>query len=335
MKAIVFRKPGGAAHLEEYEKPHPQSGQVRVRVLAASLNRRDFWIKKGIYKNSQYPCIPGSDASGIVDAVGDMVDKSHLGREVIINPAIGWGENEAYHSTDFQILGLPMPGTLAEYVCVPLINIWPKPPGWSYEKAAALPLAGLTAYRALFTRGKVMKGENVLITGIGGGVAVVLLKFARAAGANVFVSSSSLKKIKKAIQLGATAGVLYTKKDWEEQLATMVEHGFDLIVDSAAGKNFPQLLSLLRLGGRIVNFGGTAGPIKELTAASLFWKQASILGTTMGSNKDFQEMLQLVSQNTLEPEIDKIFPMEDCEIAFKHMENHEQFGKIVIKINNE
>jgi zinc-binding alcohol dehydrogenase/oxidoreductase len=333
MKAIVFESPNSPCRIIETEVPKPGPGEILVRIVAASLNRRDYWIKKGIYQGSKYPVIAGSDGAGIIEDVGQADFDTLKGKEVIINPALHWGDNPAYHGKHFEILGSPRQGTFAEFICVPAENIWPKPAGWSFEKASSLPLAGLTAYRALFTRGGLNKRENVLITGIGGGVAMFLLKFATAMGANVFVSSGSEKKIKRAVQLGAIGGVNYNQPDWVEKLNDLSADGFDLIIDSAAGSNFSDLPSLLKIGGRIVIFGGTAGKINDLTAAKIFWKQASILGTTMGSPMDFENMLKLIQEYGIDTEIDKIFPMDDAEIAFKHMENYEQFGKLVIRIN--
>lgn len=332
MKAVFFESPDNPCVIKETYRPEPKEGEVLIRVKATSLNRRDYWIKKGIYQGSVYPCIAGSDASGVVEAVGPETDESMVGKEVIVNPAINWGSNPEYHSDQFEILGLPRQGTFAEYICVPAVNIVEKPPSWSFEKASAFPLAGLTAYRALFTRGGLKKGDNILVTGIGGGVSMFLLRFALAVEAKVYVTSSSEKKIKKAIQEGAVNGVLYTENGWEKQLMEMSGNGFELIVDSAAGENFATLLSLIKVGGKIVNFGGTAGKIPAITAAKIFWKQASILGTTMGSPEDFRNMMDFVVTHNIEPGIDKIFPMEDAELAFKLLENHEQNGKVVIKI---
>ncbi|MFP4288216.1 MAG: zinc-binding dehydrogenase [Bacteroidales bacterium] len=331
MKAVKFISADAPCTTEQADAPHPSDREVVVEIKAAALNRRDYWIKKGIYKGSEFPCIPGSDGSGIVTKVGKEVDEKWLNQPVIINPGINWGLNNDFHSNDFKILGLPDQGTFAQYVSVPVENIFPKPPEWTFEKAAALPLAGLTAYRALFTRGNLQTGEKVLITGAGGGVSSFLIKFAVAAGADVYVTSSSEKKIKKAVYLGAKKGVFYTEINWDEELKSEVGE-FDLIVDSAAGDGFEKLLSLLRIGGRIVIYGGTAGKINDLIAAKIFWKQATILGSTMGSPEDFRKMLDFVTSQKIDPEIDKIFPMEDAELAFKHMENQEQFGKIVIKI---
>ncbi len=333
MKAIVFESAGTPAKIMETEKPKPEKGEVRIKLIASSLNRRDYWIKKGIYQGSNFPCIIGSDGAGIVEEAGSGADPNLINKEVIINPALNWGNNPDFHGKNFKILGLPDQGTFAEYICVPAGNIWDKPTNLTFEQASSLPLAGLTAYRALFTRGGLKGRERILITGIGGGVSMYLLKFALASKAKVWVTSSSEKKIKKATQLGAEDGVLYTDANWDKMLLEKNPEGFELIVDSAAGENFGRFPSLLKIGGRIVNFGGTAGKIPEMTAAKIFYKQASILGTTMGSPEDFANMVEFVQKHKIQPEIDKIFPFEDTEIAFKHMENQEQFGKIVIKIS--
>ncbi len=334
MQAIFFNKADDICKIQEAQVPEPDKNEVRIKIKAAALNRRDYWIKKGIYQGAKFPCIIGSDGAGIIEKTGENVNEEWLNKAVIINPGLNWGDNPEAHGPDFQILGLPSQGTFAQYVCVPVDSLWNIPEGWTFEKAAALPLAALTAYRALFTRGNLRKGQKVFITGAGGGVAVFLIQFAVAAGAKVYVSSSSEKKIKKAVTIGAKGGVFYTEPGWENELEKMAKGKFDLIVDSAAGENFDKFPGLLNTGGKIVNFGGTAGKIPEMTAAKIFWKQASILGTTMGSNEDFKNMLEFVIKYKIEPVIDKILPMVDAELAFKQMENHEQFGKIVIKITD-
>lgn len=334
MQAIFFNKADDICKIQETQISEPGRNEVLIKIKAAALNRRDFWIKKGIYQGAKFPCIIGSDGAGIVEKAGKNVDKNWINKAVIINPGLNWGDDPDAHGPDFHILGLPTQGTFAQYICVPADSIWHKPDTWTFEKAAALPLAALTAFRALFTRGNLRKGQKVFITGAGGGVAVFLIQFAVAAGAEVFVSSSSEKKIKKATTLGAKGGVFYNQPDWENKLEKIAEGKFDLIIDSAAGENFEKFPGLLKTGGKIINFGGTAGKIPEMTAAKIFWKQASILGTTMGSPEDFKNMLNFVKKNNIEPVIDKIFPMVDAELAFKQMENHEQFGKIVIKITD-
>jgi zinc-binding alcohol dehydrogenase/oxidoreductase len=334
MKAIILKGPNQPFSIESVEQPQPAGGQVLVKLKAASINRRDVWIKQGNYPRLQYPSIMGSDGAGIVSAVGQGVDSKWIGRDVLINPSLYWGDQRAGQGPDFQILGIPSQGTFAGYICVPASNIYNIPDGYDYEKAAALPLAGLTAHRALFYRGDLKSGQTILITGIGGGVAGFLLGFAVRAGARVYVSSSSAEKLAKAASYGALDGVNYKEDGWIDQLKEWAPNGFDLIVDSAGGPDFPALIDLLKNGGKIVNFGRTAGPIPEMSPALLFYKQASILGTTMGSPADFESMLEFIEEYNMRPVIDAICDLENAEEAFGHVEKSAQFGKVVCRISD-
>jgi zinc-binding alcohol dehydrogenase/oxidoreductase len=333
MRAAIIKSVNEPIVIEKMPDPQPGPGEVVVQLRAAALNHRDLWIQKGAYHNKQYPCVLGSDGAGVVIATGTDVDKGLLNRAVLINPALHWGQRRQGHDKDFQILGMPTNGTFAEQVVVPAANVTDLPPGWNFEMGAALPLAGLTAYRALFYRGAAESGQTLLITGIGGGVATFLLTFAVAAGLRVYVSSSSEDKISMATNLGAAQGVLYTEESWTRQLLDAEPGGFDLIIDSAGGENFPKLLQLIKTGGKIVNFGGTAGKIPEIIPQRIFWKQASILGTTMGSPVDFAEMVKFAQAKEVRPVIDQVFAFEDVAEAFKHMESQQQFGKILLKFD--
>ncbi len=334
MKAIVLKTQESPLAFEDIEKPKPKTGEALVKLRAAALNHRDLWIRKGLYPNVKFPCVMGSDGAGVVEETGKGVDDFWLKKPVLINPALNWGDDRSGHGKDFEILGVPSQGTFAEYVCVPAENLHEIPYGWNFEHAAALPLAGLTAHRALFYRGGLKAGQQLLITGVGGGVASFLLAFAIKTEAKVYVTSSSGEKIKKAMEMGAVDGVNYQKENWKDELKKKEPEGFDLIVDSAGGSQFPVLLELLRTGGRIVNFGGTAGKIPEIVPARIFWKQASILGTTMGSPADFESMMEFVSDLDLRPVIDKHFTLDSAEEAFRHLDNQSQFGKVIINIGN-
>jgi len=212
---------------------------------------------------------------------------------------------------------MPDDGTFADYVAVPESNIYAAPTHLDDVHAAALPLAGVTAYRALFSRGQLQPGQNVLITGIGGGVAHLAMKMAIAIGAKVYVSSSQSLYIRQAREEGAVAGVNYRDDDWDKQLKQMCPDGWDLIIDSAGGEVFARLVRLLRYGGRIVTYGGTLGPINGLSPQVIFWKQLHILGSTMGSEEDFQAMLQLVERYRITPDVGKVFPLRQGEEAFQ------------------
>ncbi|MEO6005806.1 MAG: zinc-binding dehydrogenase [Opitutus sp.] len=312
--------------------PVPVAGEVVVAIKTAALNHRDVWIKLGQYAGLKYPCFPGSDGAGIVTSVGEGVDASWIGREVIINPSFGWGANERAQGSNFTILGLPRAGTFAEQVAVPAEQLAIKPATLSWEEAAAIPLAGLTAWRALVSRAELHAGERVLVTGIGGGVALFALQFAIAHGAEVWVTSSSDEKIARATALGAKGGGKYTESGWAKKLAEAAG-GFDVIVDSAGGEGFGSLLELAAPGGRIVFFGATRGNPPELAMRKIFWRQLSLLGTTMGSPNDWWAMTNYLTHHRLRPVISDILPLERASEAFALMQQGGQFGKIVLRVS--
>ncbi len=311
----------------EVPAPVPAAGEVVVALKAAALNHRDVWIKTGQYAGLKWPCLPGSDGAGVVVAG----DSPWAGREVIINPSFNWGETPCAQGPGFSILGLPRDGTLAEQIAVPVAQLAPKPTHLSWEEAAALPLAGLTAYRALFSRAKLQAGERVLITGIGGGVALFALQFAVAQGARVWVTSSATDKVARAVALGAAGGFDYTQEDWAAQAATQAG-AFDVIVDSAGGAGFETLIDLAAPGGRIVFFGATRGNPPGFTMRKVFFRQLSLLGTTMGSPTDWAEMGVFVAQHQIKPVVSEVFPLSRAADAFALMERGGQFGKIVVRI---
>ncbi|HVS92789.1 MAG TPA: zinc-binding dehydrogenase [Mucilaginibacter sp.] len=330
MKAVVLEAANQPLALKEVDKPVLAEDEVFVQIKAAALNRRDYWITVGQYAGIKYPSILGSDGAGIVAEAGSKASQNWLGKEVIINPCLNWGNHEEYQNRDFSILGLPEDGTFAEYVKVKVDYLYPKPPHLSWEQAAALPLAGLTSFRALFSKGHAKKGDKVLVIGVGAGTGVFTLQWAVAAGCQVFVTSGSGEKIERAKQTGACAGVNYKAQDWAEQLKLMAG-GFDVVIDSALGKDFDKLLDLCNPGARIVIFGGTAGNIPPLNGRKIFWKQLQILGTTMGSPADFKAMTDFVNEHKIVPVVDEVFPLAQAQKAIDKMANSSQFGKIVLK----
>jgi NADPH:quinone reductase-like Zn-dependent oxidoreductase len=320
MKALVLKTPGEFPSIEEVRVPAPKHHEMLVNLKASALNHRDIWIVKGKYPGVKFPVILGSDGSGI----------DENGREVIINPGLDWGENPKAQSKQFNILGLPKDGTFAEYLVIEKSQIFDKPTHLDFEQAAALPLAGITAFRVLFSRCKAQAGESILITGIGGGVALMCLNFAIAAKLSVFVTSSSEEKVKRALALGAEKGVIYKDENWQSKLQDMAG-GFDIIIDSAGGESFEKLIKLCNPGGRIGIYGGSIGLVNNLSPQVVFWRQISILGSTMGTNQEFSEMLKFVNRNKIVPSIDSIHGFEDYEKAFSKMEKGLQFGKIVLR----
>lgn len=332
MKAVVCPGKEQPLRVEEVAVPAAGPGEVIVAIKAAAFNHRDWWIRQGQYANLRYPIILGSDGSGVVYEVGEHVSIDWLDREVVMNPGLNWGDNPEYHSREFKMLGLPDDGCFARYIKVPASALFPKPPYLSFEEAAAIPLAGLTGYRALFTKGNLKTGDHVLLTGIGGGVALLMLQMAVAVGAKVYVTSGDDAKIEKAKKLGAAGGVNYKTEGWHKLLQAFSE-GFDLIVDSAAGDGFRNFIDLAKPGGRIVFFGGTQGAITNLNPQKIFWKQLQIKGTTMGTPEEFEAMLQLFEHHRIHPVIDEVCAMEDADKAIHKMENASQFGKIIMRID--
>lgn len=332
MKALVLDGVGQPVQLREVPTPQPQPGEVLVRLEAAALNHRDVWIQQGQYAGLRFPIILGSDGAGTVAELGEGVDESLRDLPVIIDPSQGWGDNPRAQARSFTILGLPHNGTFAEYVCVPAANVHPRPAHLSAAQAAALPLGGVTAYRALFTRGRLRAGERVLITGIGGGVALLALQLAVARGAEVWVTSGSADKIERARQLGAQGGISYREAGWGKALVQQAGGSFDLIVDSAAGPGVAELVEAAAPGGRLVFYGGTAGTMTNVPPRHIFWKQLDILGSTMGTAEDFDALLNLVNEARLVPVTDELFDLADGEKALCRMAEGQQFGKLVLQI---
>lgn len=329
MKAAVLVEVKQPLVLRELPEPVAAPGQAVVRLKAAALNHRDLWTQLGLYPNITLPITLGSDGAGLVTFVGSEADQAWVGREVIINPSLSWGPDPRTQGPDFRILGLPDNGTFAEQVVIPAINLSPKPAHLSWEQAAALPLAGLTAWRALFTRAQLKTGEHVLVTGVGGGAALFALQFAVAAGARVWVTSGSPDKIARTKSLGAAGGVNYREADWAGALEKQAGR-FDVIVDSAGGEGFARLIDLSAPGGRIVFFGATTGNPKGLDLRKCFFRQINLLGTTMGSPVDFAGMTRFVERYRIVPVVDRLFPLGSADAALRHMEAGAQFGKIVL-----
>jgi NADPH:quinone reductase-like Zn-dependent oxidoreductase len=320
MKALVLNNVNQVLDYQEVEELKFQEGHSVVHLKTAALNHRDVWIQKGQYAGIKFPSVLGSDGAGTSN-----------GRDVLICPSINWVKNSKVQPKDFRILGLPDDGTFAEQISVPSELLFDKPEHLSWTEAAALPLAGLTAYRSLFTKCDLQAGEKVLISGIGGGVALFAMQFAIAAGCEVYVTSSSDEKIEKAIALGAKGGANYNDANFSKKLQTEVG-GFDVMIDSAAGEGFAHFARLSNPGGRISFFGGTRGNIMNLNPQMVFYKQISIFGTTMGSSEEFAEMLDFVTKYKIKPVIDGTYTLSNGNAALEKMAQGTQFGKLVLTI---
>ena len=307
---------------ESVPDPVAGPGEVVVELRRAAVNRRDLLVRQGVYP-FPLPITPGSDGAGI---------RRDTGEEVVIQPGLFWGNGEDAPGPEFGILGGPRDGTYAELVVVPAENVFPKPARFSWEEAAAFPLAALTAWRALFTRGGVQPGETVLVLGAGSGVSTLAVQLAAQAGARVLVTSSSQAKVDRAVELGAEAGVLYTEADWPAAAKELAGgRGVDLVLDSV-GSTWDQSLQTLRPGGRVVVFGGTGGTEVALQVRPAYLQQLSILGTTMGSPRDFAALLHAVDGGSWKPVIDSVFPLAEADAAHERIKSKEHFGKIVLDV---
>lgn len=334
MRAVVLRETGGPEVLkvEQVGEPVPGPGEVVVKLEAAALNKRDSWIRQGMYAGITLPVILGSDGAGEIVATGSDVDDSLEGWRVVINPSLDWGGDARVQGPDFRILGLPDDGTYAEYVRVPASAIHTMPSSLSAEEAAAIPLAGLTAYRAVVTRGQAQVDEHVVITGVGGGVATMALQMARYAGARVTVTSGSEAKLARAQEFGAQGGVNYRDPSWVKALRELTDGGPHLVIDGTGGTQLDQLLDLVRPGGRIVTYGATLGPVPNLQVRRIFWKQLTLMGTTMGTDHEFADMLKWFETGAVSPIVDCVYPLEEAAAAHARMDAAEQFGKVVLKL---
>jgi len=319
--------------LIELQKPTLSEGMALVKLKAAALNRRDQWCREGKYPGLKYGVVLGSDGAGVVESVFDEKDHSWIGKAVVINPNIGWGDNPSVQSANYTILGMPSNGTFAQYVAIPVHRLHLKPAHLDAYQAAALPLGGLTAFRACIKKGKAATGKKVLITGIGGGVATMAFLFAKANGAKVFTTSGSTEKLKKSLGMGAVDVFNYRDENWLKSAKAKSEGGFDLIIDSAGGDQLNELMKLLKLGGKLVFYGATLGISHKLELHKMFWNQTSLEGSTMGNDEEFVEMLQMISDFKIEPIIEEPIALENYLTAFDKMIESSQMGKIVLEIS--
>ncbi|MFD0712084.1 zinc-binding dehydrogenase [Paenibacillus sp. GCM10027626] len=329
MKAVVHAGQSGLNGLsyKDMSDKQPGYGEVKIKLKAAGLNHRDLFIMASRTEGDS-PLIIGSDGAGRIEAAGEGVTGLAVGSDVIINPCIGWESPNDVPAVP-AIVGGPSDGTFAEYIIVPALNAVKKPAYLSWEEAGVLPLAALTAYRALFTKGHLQRGEHVLIPGIGGGVATYAMLMALAAGARVSVTSRNEAKRQAALTYGANHA-FDTHSNWKE---SMNGDAVDLILDSIGPATFPFYFDVIKPNGRIVTFGASSGDRIEMPIRDIFFPQISIIGTSMGSSEEFAAMLQFMESHSLRPIIDQVYPLQDAFTAFHGMKQGEQLGNIAIKID--
>jgi NADPH:quinone reductase-like Zn-dependent oxidoreductase len=330
LKALILHKPG-VLKIVEKVTPEPKEGQVLVKIKAVALNHRDQFIREGKYPGIREGAILGADACGEVIELGIGVDPKWLSKTIVINPNINWGDNPKVQSGKYHILGTPSDGVFAEYACIPAHRLALKPEFLKNTEAAALPLAGMTAFRAIFHHGGLKENEKVLISGVGGGVAQFAFQFALAAKAQVYVSSGDTKKREEAVKYGALVAFDYKDKEWTK-LAKNKVGGFDLVIDSAGGDALNDLIKLMNPGGRIVFYGATLGKPANLDVHRMFWNQITLQGSTMANDQEFTQMLDFVDKHQITPIVDSVTPFEEIIKAFDKMKEGKQFGKLVVKL---
>jgi zinc-binding alcohol dehydrogenase/oxidoreductase len=323
MQAAVVRAWGGPEVLtvESVPDPEPAPGEVVVRLRAASLNWHDAIVRSS-GRGAALPSVLGMDGAGV---------REDTGEEVVVYPCLGWGTSPLAPSREFSILGDATDGTYAQAVAVPEANLVAKPGHLSFSEAAALPCAALTAYRALFTRAALQAGETVLVLGAGSGVSTYAVMFAAAAGARVLVTSSSAEKIDAVRPLGAQGGFRYTEDGWTDQVVEATG-GVDVVI-SGAGSTLAESIACVKPGGRIAVFGASAGPTATVSVPALYFSQASVLGTTLGSPEDFRGMLDLVSAHGIRPLMDSTYPLSEIAAAHQRLESGGHLGKIAIALD--
>jgi len=317
-------------------------GSIRVRLRAAALNRLDLFTLGGLPGVTiTPPWVMGADGMGIVDEVGAEVRSLAPGDRVVINPGISCRACDfclrGEHSlcTRFRLLGERLPGTFAEYVVVPATNVRRIPESVPDEVAAAFTLATLTAWRMCVTRAEVQAGDDVLIWGIGGGVALAALQICKARGARVWVTSSSEEKRAKALALGADGAIDHSNGGVDKEIRRLTERrGVDVVVESVGEKTWAQSLGALARGGRLVTCGGTSGPTLTMDVRRLFWHQWSILGSTMGNDAEFDAVTAILSAGRFFPPVDSVHALADGRAAFERLATGAQFGKVVLRISD-
>lgn len=312
--------------LERLPVPAPAAGEALVRLGHAALNRHDLFVIDA-RAEAAAPLILGSDGHGVLEAIdGAPEGAPRVGEAVIVNPCLGWPDPDELPQVP-EVLGDPRDGTLAEYVKVPAANVHRAPAHLDPVAAASLGLAGMTAYRVLFTQGELRAGMHVLIPGIGGGVALMALLFAKAVGARVTVTSRSAEVLARAAGHGADQ-LLRHDDDWTRQRLGPV----DLVVDSLGSAAYERAIALLRPGGVFVSFGATTAAEVTLDLRDLFFRQVAIKGSSMASEPEFEAMLRFVAEHELVPPVGAVYPLSETAAALEDLRVGRSAGKVAVEI---
>ncbi|HET7566234.1 MAG TPA: zinc-binding dehydrogenase [Gemmatimonadaceae bacterium] len=345
MRALTISAHGGLEALElRADLPIPElraPTDVRVRIHDAALNHLDLFVVGGLPGVTiTPPWIMGADGAGVIDAIGSDVRDVAVGDRVVINPGISDRTCEYCLAGEeslcvrYRLLGEHLPGTIAEYIVVPAANVRTIPATARWDTAAAFSLATLTAWRMVVTRAAVREGETVLIWGIGGGVAVAALQIAKMCGARVWVTSGSDAKLDRARALGADETFNHTRQDVAREIrARTGKRGVDVVIDNVGQATWSQSLLALGKRGRLVTCGATTGPIVETDLRRMFWNQWTLMGSTMGNDREYDAIVNELRAGRLIPPLDSVYNLDDSRAAFERLASGEQFGKIVVRVS--
>ena len=332
MKAYISNKENlGSAKMVELERPPIKVNQVLIKVLAVSLNQRDLRMIDGTYTYKfEWGKVLGADCCGQIVKCGAGIIDFQVGDLVVVNPNVKWGDVDAIPSADYSILGSPLDGVMQEYIAIDEAAVFAKPEHLSVEESSCLPLTGLTAYRALFTKGGCKAGDVLFIPGISGNVSQMVFQFAKALNSEIHVSSSKDHNIDKAIKAGAKSGYNY-KKESLEDFCLRSSLKFDLVVDSIGGDQLNNYIKQMRTAGRIAVYGSMKGVVPHFDIVPFYYKQLSLIGTLMGNDNEFKQMIGFVSQYQVRPTIDSVFGFEEINTAFSFLRTNKHYGKVVVK----
>ena len=341
MKAVLFHEHGGPEVLrfEDTSDPTPSGEEVLIEVRAASVNHLDVFVRRGLPGlKLPLPHIPGGDAAGVVREIGPDVKGLEVGARVTINPGISCGRCEFCASgfgsqcLTYHMVGETIQGSYAELLKIPCHNVLPIPDGFSFENAAAAPLVFMTAWSMMITKGKLRPGEEVLILGAGAGVGTAAIQIAKMAGCRVFAAASSDEKLERSGELGADVLINYKEEEFDRAIRKLTgKRGVDVVVDYIGADTWVRSLKAARRGGRILTCGATTGPTPQTDLRHIFFRQLQVIGSTMGSPKDFEDVMKCVFRGQLKPIIDRVMPLSEAREAHELIEQRKVFGKLVLK----
>ncbi len=343
MRAVRIHEHGGVEKLCYEEAPLPKlvaPTDAIVKLKAAALNRSDLAVRGGLNGTAvRLPHILGCDGAGIVAEVGERVKNISAGDAVCLYPAYGCGccefcvTDREFMCVQLRVLGERENGTYAQYVRWPARNCFPIPAGLSFDEAAAFPLVYSAAWRMLITNAELKPGEQVLILGIGGGVATAALQVAARQGAGIIVASSHDEKLTAAKALGAHHGIHYRNTDFSTEVRRLTaKRGVDVVVDCVGGESWARSLAALARGGRLVSCGAVDGASPPTDIRRIFWKHLKVFGSKLGTREEFKQLLNFMERGQVKPIIDQVFPLEQARAAHQRLEEGKQFGKIVLSI---